>query len=171
MGSPAFSLSPPALPHLLYSVESSSLWRFHLKCLKSVPLPSFLGSDLRLPSHHLGEHSSFSSCFSPSPLTHPRMLPGDLFQDTAFLVPSLFWLLCRPPLPLFNGFSLSDSSLVSLWSSSTQPAWPAVSDTPSLTSSCPRVHPCLSASEYQAPHLSETSSGPLGQGKTLLPDH
>lgn len=99
------------------------------------------------------------------------MLPGDPFQYIAFLVPSLFWLPCRPPLPLFNGFSLSDSSLVSLWSTSSQPAWSAVSDIPSLTSSCPFVHPCLSASKYQTAHLSETSSGPLGQGKTLSPDH
>lgn len=80
-------------------------------------------------------------------------------------MPSLFWLPCRPPLSLFNGFSLSDCSLVSLWSSSSQPAWSAVSDIPSLTSSCQFVHPCLSASKYQTPHLSETSSGPLGQGR------
>ena len=132
--------------------------------LESVPLPLFLGSDpCASHPHHLVWCTSFfpcSSCFSPSPRICPRNAPGDLFQYIAFLMPSLFGLPCRPPLPHFNDFSLSGSSLVSLWSSSHQPDVPP----PSLASSCPFVQRCLSSSKLQT-HLSETSSGPVGQGK------
>ena len=110
--------------------------------------------------------------FLPQPLpSHPSPGRSQMTCSSTLLslCPSLFGSLADSSWLRFHGSSLFGSRLVSLQSSSYQLVQSAVSDilSSSLTSSCPFSQRCkTSSSKGQKPCLSETTSGPLGQGKT-----